>query len=227
MRIFKLGVFSTMLSFAIILTSCTSEENALSTEAPSAELLKSFKVKRDLNGSYFLDFDLKSDAKVDKIYDEVSNTNQIYLYSSNNSSKRKVTEEVSITNSQLKIGFVDTNTDKTPTITITDDNIALAKGNNDALQGYEVTSNEDGTFQLDFSVADGVNVDFTYNNNLEAYEIHLESGKGDNSSYSRTFEKTEGQALKVDFINHVNTSSSKYANKEPVRRPRVVLDGVD
>ncbi|MAD96878.1 MAG: hypothetical protein CMB99_06065 [Flavobacteriaceae bacterium] len=222
MKTIKLGVLATFLSLTVIFSSCSSEEQVLSSEAPTSELLKSFKVKRDLSGAYSLDFDLKNDAVVDRIYDENTKTNQFYLYSSDQRSDRKVSEIVNLSDSKLKIGFVDTNTDETPSITITDDNIALAKGNSAELTSYEVTSHEDGSYQLDFTVAEDVRVDFVFNENIGAYEIHLEQGKGDESSYSRTFEKEAGQDLKIDFINHF----SEYASKEAlIRRPQIIIDG--
>lgn len=223
MKTIKLGVIASILSLTTMLTSCSSETSVLSAEQPTADLLKSFRVKRDASGAYSLDFDLKSNAVVDKIFDEQTKTNQFYLYSSDRWSNRTVSESVSLSESRLKIGFIDTNTDRNPSITITDDNIALAKGNTEKLTSYEVMSNNEGTYQLDFTVMENVVVDFVYNDALEAYEIHLEEGKSNVTSYSRTFEKNDGQVLKIDFINHLNGYAGK-GELSVERKPKIIID---
>lgn len=220
MKTSKFLILITSLAFAF--SSCSTEEN-LTVQDKSPQLLKSFKVKKDVSGKYYLDFDLNDGTKVDEVYDAASETNQIYLYSSNGVSERKVTKEFGINNSKLKIGFVDTNTDKKPSITILDDDIAFAKNNSNMLSSYSIEKNDDGTYQLDFSVAKGVNVDFVYNEANETYEVHLQRGKSNGSDFSRNFIKEEDKALKIDFVNHSNNRAKSELYEAP-RKPRVVID---
>ena len=122
----------------------------LTNEVPTNKLLKSFTVKKDANGAYSLNFDLNSDAVVDKTYNDYSKTSQFVLYSSNKPGVRNVKEPMSINDSKLQIGFLDTNTDEKPSITIVDDNITFGKGDTEALQSFEISSVDDSAYQLDF-----------------------------------------------------------------------------
>lgn len=182
MKSIKLIALSIITASALVFTSCSLEESVLATDAPSNQLLKSFTVKKDVNGAYSLDFDLNQGATVDKVYDDYTNTSQFLLYSSNSNGKKQITEGVEITDSQLKLGIIDTNTDEKPSITITDDNISFGKGNSEALKSYEIKSMDDGTYQLDFTVKKNISVDFVYNDNLETYEVHLDKGKNKETS---------------------------------------------
>ena len=90
MKSIKLIALSIITSSALVFTSCSSEEAVLTTDAPSNQLLKSFTVKKDVNGAYSLDFDLNEGATVDKVYDDYTNTSQFVLYSSNNNGKTQI-----------------------------------------------------------------------------------------------------------------------------------------
>ena len=99
------------------------------------------------------------------------------------------------------------------------------------LKEYSVSSNDDGTFDLDFKVNSQVHVDFVYNEENNIYEVHLEEGKSSGVNFTRNLEKVDGQTLKIDFVNHLSTTSSKgtYARElKPKRKPRVIIvDGSD
>lgn len=225
MKSIKLIALSIITASALVFTSCSLEESVLATDAPSNQLLKSFTVKKDVNGAYSLDFDLNQGATVDKVYDDYTNTSQFLLYSSNSNGKKQITEGVEITDSQLKLGIIDTNTDEKPSITITDDNISFGKGNSEALKSYEIKSMDDGTYQLDFTVKKNISVDFVYNDNLETYEVHLDKGKNKETSYSRTFEKEEGKALRIDFLNFYKVRKAKSDEALMVeRKPKIIID---
>ena len=226
MKSIKLFTLSVIATASLLLISCSSENAGLTNDQSGSDLLKTFKVKRDLNGAYSLDFQLKNNAIVDKIFDDATKTEQFYLYSSDVQSKRNITESVELNGSQLKVGFVDTTTDENPSITITDDNISFAKGNSEALTSYEVKSNEDGTYQLDFTVKNNITVDFVYNEELETYEVHLDKGKNDQSAYTRTFEKEEGKALLIDFLNFYKKYKSKTGDELLLveRKPKIIID---
>lgn len=224
MKNLNLLVLAAIIAF--VFTSCSSNETML-PEEQSLDLLKSYTIKRDATGAYSLDFDLNDGGKAEKVIDTETKTNQIYLYSSNDQSSTRVTQNLTIEGTQLKVGFVDTTSDKLPQITITDDNPdLLSKSNKEKLNDYSITSNGDGTYGLDFSVKSGVKVDFVYNNDLSTYEIHLENGKSSGKDFSRVLEKEDGKPLKFDFVNHiVNTKAkgSELAVAYVVRKPRSII----
>ena len=224
MKSIKLIALSIFTSSALVFTSCSSEETVLDLNAPTNQLLKSFTIKKDLNGAYSLNFDLNEEATVDKVYDDHTNTSQFVLYSSNNEGKTKISEGVQITDSQLKIGIVDTNTDDKPSITITDDNISFGKGNSEALKSYEIKSMDDGTYQLDFSVKKNITVDFVYNDTNDTYEVHLDNGNNKETSYSSTFDREEGKSLRIDFVNYYKDEKSRASNVEAIRKPKIIID---
>lgn len=211
-------------SMTFVFSSCSSEETAiLETENP--QLLKSFKVKKDALGKYYVDYDLANDARIDKVYDPSTGSNQIFLYSTNQVTEKRLSEEFSLNNSLLKIDFVDTNMDNSPSITITDDNIAFSKGKSNALDSYDISGNLDGTYKLDFSVANNVVVDFVYNEDINTYEIHLENGKTDQTQFNMNFNKDEGEPLRIDFVNHFGNNSSKSGEQEAgERKPKVIVN---
>ena len=208
----------------LTLSSCATDENLLPEEKP-LDLLKSYTVKRDATGAYYLDYDVTNNVKVDNLKDIATNTNQIYLHSSGNESSRKVSEALAIENGELNINFIDANTDKQqPRITIIDDDIILGEntdGNEEMLAEYSITNNANGTFTLDFKVKDKVEADFVYNEKNDTYEVHLEKGNGYESNYSRILKKQIGKPLKFDFVNHTNNRSN--TSRKPRRKPRGVI----
>lgn len=222
-----LNLFTSLAVAILILSSCATDENLLPKEQ-SLDLLKSYTVKRDATGTYYLDYNVTKNVVVDNVKDIASNTNQYYLYSSGNEPSRKVNEALTLENGQLNIDFVDTNSDKQPKITIIDDNgIDLGENvdtNDKMLSEYSITNNADGTFTLDFKVKNKVEVDFVYNKEKDIYEIHLEKGKGSKSNFKRIFTKNNGSDLKIDFVNHIHSFSATIASRAAKsRKPRIVV----
>lgn len=215
----------------LTLSSCSSDESLLAEEQSSLDLLKSYTVKRDATGAYYLDYDVTDNVKVDDVKDIATNSNQFYLYSSRNEFGRKVNKALSIENGQLNIDFIDTNSEKKPKITIIDDGIVLGEdvdSNDEMLAEYSITSNADATYNLNFKVKNKVEVDFVYNKEDGIYEIHLEKGKGSKSNFERTFIKNDGSNLKIDFVNHSSSSQNIMSkSKRPRRKPRVVIGNGD
>ena len=218
----KLNLFALLASITLLLSSCSTNET-LAPEEQSLDLLKTYTINRDANGAYSLDYSLNSDAETESIID--SNTNNIYLYSSNNQSSRKVTQDLVIEGTQVTVGFVDANSNNSPQITIIDDNVTTFSKSSDIemLNEYSISSNEDGTYTLDFSVNKKVRVDFVYNEEIDTYEIHLEEGKTSELSFSRVLEKEEGKALKFDFVNHAENTLAKSETTLIVRKPRAII----
>ncbi len=212
-----------MIVLAFNFTSC-SENEELVLE-PQTELLKSYTVKKDQSGSYFLEYKLSENATAENVINKVTNVNEFHLYESDNQSKRNFSKDMFLDDDQLKIGFVNTNSDKKSYITIVDDHIVFAKDKeNKLLKDYSITSNGDTTYQLNFNVKEDVAVSFVYNEEEAIYEIHLQDGSASNATFSRTFTKDADVDLKIDFINHTN-SSRNIASKEDAqpRKPRMII----
>jgi hypothetical protein len=148
------------------------------------------------------------------------------LYSSDNSTEKNISQKLPIDYEQLKIGFVDTQSDNTPRITIIDD-IKFARKSNDQikLDSYSVISNEDGTYNLDFTVKENTDVDFVYNEETNTYEVHLKEGKGGNINFSQSLDREKGERLKIDFLNYSSKNeSAKTEDPKPIRKPIIIID---
>ncbi len=207
---------------SLVFTSCSSEDSLI-TENQNLNLKKTYKVKRDAAGAYSLDFD--ENTKIDRVFKSTDNTRQYLISSSSNKTQKNNSQELLIDNNKLKVGFIDTDTDKKQYISIFDDNISLRKSNDSSkLAGYSIESNQDGTFSLDFSVNDKVDVSFVYNEEISAYEVHLEDGAGVESNFSRTLEGVEGETLKIDFVNHIVNANAKSSEYRRIRKPIIIID---
>lgn len=225
MRNLTLSAIATVLFLG--LTSCSTNES-FDTVAQETEnsLLKSYKVQKDVNGRYSIDVKTSSGTDVERIENRQSNSNEIYLYSNRNTGKQNFNEKVSLDNNQLSLEFIENSQTKTSFI-IQDKDIVLAEGenNNEYLQEHIFTVNrEEKTVELDFKVREGVNVSFSYNEELATYEIHLKKGKSSGLSFIKTFSK-DGNPIKIDFVNHFNTASRSESNvTTAVKRPRSIIN---
>lgn len=225
-------ILSICMTLALVFSSCTSNESLLS-ESSKSDLLKSYKVKRDATGAYSIDFDVEDHVKSEKVINALTNRNEFHLYETDFSSPKSQTEELFIDGNKLSIGFIDTNSGNNSNISIEDDNIFFAKSSAkkaNMLKEYSISNNEDGTFNLDFTVNPTVSVDFSYNDEQGIYEVHLRDGKSATTSYSRNLSIEDGAVLRIDFVNHLsngNSSEKAYASKEEEtikRKPRIVID---
>jgi hypothetical protein len=215
------------ISASIAFSSCSSNEEGLISTDSNAKLLKNFTVKRDASGAYSMDFNVSENTKVDKVSDRNSNTSQFYLYSSDKNKATNIAEQLLIDNDQLKVGFIDTNTKNNTSVTVFDDNITLAKGDeNSKLKSYSVTKNDDGLYDLIFEVKNNVAVNFVHNEKEDAFEIHLNKGKGDTTSFSRSLDKKEGKPLNIVFVNYVGNTNAKSGDIDltPIRKPVIIID---
>lgn len=224
MKKIKLLLF--VASISLVFSSCSNEETSLSNDLNS-KLLKSYNIKRDATGAYSVDYDLYSNAIVSKSEDVNSSLKEFSLYPTDKETPKKLDETLLINNNQLKIGFIDNNTSKKQYVTVFDDDITLSKKTSDKslLKSYDITSNEDGTYTLDFTVKNNSNVAFVFNEEQSTYEIHLEKGKNSETTFERTFEKKEGELLKIDFVNHVTNQNAKNDALEAlIRKPVIIID---
>ena len=121
------------------------------TEQPQENLLKSFKLERDANGSYSLNYEVANNTDAISVKNEESKTNEIYLTNSEEIKQKRHSENFLLDNNKLKIGLVDANTNKRANISVEDENITFAKdGDVEFLNSYSVKGNDDGTYQLEF-----------------------------------------------------------------------------
>ena len=231
---------SSLLVFAIIasllFSSCSSNEEGIINTDVNAKLLKNFTVKRDASGAYSLDFNVTENTKVDKVANQNLNSNEFYLYSSENNSTTKIAEQLLIDNNQLKVGFIDTNSEsKKASVTVYDDDITLAKGDlSSKLKSYSITKNDDGLYDVVddglydvvFEVKNNVAVKYAFNEKEDAFEIHLTNGKSADANFSTTLEKKEGKPLTIVFVNYVGNTNAKSESTDltPIRKPVIIIE---
>lgn len=222
---------NSLLVFAIIasliFSSCSSNEEGMIPTDSNVKLLKNFTVKRDASGAYSLDFNVAENTKVDKVANQNLNSNEFYLYSSENNATTKIAEQLLIDNSQLKVGFIDANSKNNTNLTVYDDNITLAKGDlNSKLKSYSVTKNDDGLYDVVFEVKNNVAVKYAFNEKEDAFEIHLTNGKSADANFSTTLEKKEGKPLTIVFVNYVGNTNAKSESTDltPIRKPVIIID---
>ncbi|WP_420552566.1 hypothetical protein [Tenacibaculum aiptasiae] len=210
-----------ILALSIILGSCSSNENEglINTQE---KLLKSYTLKRDANGAYSIDFNTTNNTDVTTVKN-VDSSNEIILSEANHNTASKHSNDFAIQNDQLKIGFLESNRGKRTKISIEDENITFAKGGvTEFLNSYSITKNVDGTFQLNFKVNDNVTTNFVYNEEIETYEVHLASGKAEQTDFSRTINISPEDILKLDFVNYKYLGKNESLTAE--RKPRVGID---
>lgn len=221
----SLLVFAVITS--LIFSSCSSNEEGMIPTDSNAKLLKNFTVKRDASGAYSLDFNVAENTKVDKVANQNLNSNEFYLYSSENNATTKIAEQLLIDNNQLKVGFIDANSKNNTNLTVYDDNITLAKGDlNSKLKSYSVTKNDDGLYDVVFEVKNNVAVKYAFNEKEDAFEIHLTNGKSADANFSTTLEKKEGKPLTIVFVNYVGNTNAKSESTDltPIRKPVIIID---
>tara|TARA_R110001632_G_scaffold2297_10_gene10096 strand:- start:4896 stop:5567 length:672 start_codon:yes stop_codon:yes gene_type:complete len=221
----KLSLTSLLIIITLGFSSCTQEESTFLEEPSAEDLLKSFKLNKSATGDYSLDYQLNNGAASDKVVDDETNTNNIYLYSSENESKSTNNEGLAIQDGELRISFNDTEKDKSYSITVLDDDIKSSKSENEGdleyLNSYSIATNDDGTYTLDFKVNDGVAVDYVFDADNNVYEIHLTPGEAAQSEFVNNFVKVENETLEIAFVNNNNEGESKTS------RPRVPVLIID
>lgn len=216
--------FLSLLTIVLLVFASCSSEDSLIEENLNLSLEKTYKVKRDATGAYSLDFD--QNTKIDEVLKFSDDFRQYLLSSSSNNIENTNSHELLIDNNKLKIGFIDADLNKTQSILILDDNVALQSKSNETkkLVKYSIKSNQDDTFSLDFKVKKNVDVSFVYNEEIRTYEIHLEDGDGVKSNFSRTFDKESSEPLRIDFVNHLINSNAKSSSLLMIRKPKIIID---
>jgi hypothetical protein len=218
---------SVLVSLTFIFYSCSTNETHL-PEQESLDLLKSYTIQKDVSGKYLVDFILNDNVEIDNVKDLNTNSNEIYLYASNNESSRRVSQDLTFTDgSQIKVGFVDTNSDQKETISIEDDNSSLRRSGSDKLKGFSVSKESDGTYKLNYTLNDGFVQDLVFNEDEKEYEVHLDSGKSTETEFTIFLEKQLGQPLKICFINNKSNSNTSSKSSSSYRRPKTPVVIID
>ena len=224
----KIKLVAISLLAFLAFSSCSSDE-LLSPEGISEELFKTYQLKRDINGVYSLDINVEDNISIGKVKNSTNNTNEFHLSSSNSKVAQKsyYGSDLWFDNDNFRIEYITENSNKTPSISVMDDNIRYnKKGDDELLKEYSITKNEEGSYDLEFRVKNNTGVDFVYDSENDVYEVHLDpnvTSEG-NNTYSRTFEKTDGEELlQIHFVNHTGGSAKGEANVTE-RRPVIIID---
>lgn len=213
------------LGLSVIFASCSSNEAEVIENNPE-NLLQSYTLKRDATGAYSIDFNTTNNTDVTTVTN-VDNSKEIILAETPQKTASKHSNDLSIENDHLKIGFFEANNGKKTNIYIEDENITFAKGITEFLNSYSVTANENGTYQLDFTVNDNVTTDFIYNEDLETYEIHLANGTASQKKFSRELKMNSNRVLKLDFVNYKYSGKTEEGLVSTVeKRPRQIIEEV-
>ena len=222
MRKLSVGFLAIVLAFSF--TSCLTSESDF--EIPNSPLLEEVTLQRDASGAYSVDYTVADNTVSDVRKNVNSLTNEVQLSKVNHDTKDQYRNDFTLDNNKLRIGFFDNETGKTTSITVVDENITLAKGNTAKfLKDYSMSTNTDGTIQLDFSVNNNVKTEFVYNEDLAAYEVHLSKGTSSDNKFSRTLDVPDTGLLKLDFVNHKLLGKGVVAESVD-KKPRVIWESI-
>lgn len=219
MKKLYVGFLAVVLAFSF--TSCSTSETDFDT--PQEPLLKKAQLKRDASGAYSVDYVVADKTVSDVRKDLNSLTNEFHLSKVAHDTKDQYREDLTLNDNKLRIGFFDNETGKSMKLTIEDENITLAKGNSTKfLKTYGLTTNDDGTIQLDFEVNNNVQTEFVYNEELAIHEVHLRKGTSTDKVFSRSLTIPDSGILKLDFVNHKYLGKSLTTSLE--RHPVIIFE---
>ena len=146
----KLSLITLLALITIGFSSCSSEDDLLIQETSSEDFLKSFSVNKDSGGQFSLNYQLGDGVAADQEKDYKTNTNNIYLYSSQVQTRSIYNDRLAIQDGQLRVNFRNTSNNKIYTITLQDDDIQTSKDSNDNeyIDSYGISGNEDGSYDI-------------------------------------------------------------------------------
>ncbi|WP_075341635.1 hypothetical protein [Tenacibaculum agarivorans] len=226
-----------LLVLVTALTSCSTDDTPIINES-NQPLLKSYKISRDANGVYTVDYKLADGANGEFIKDVETNTNNFYAYEDAAASATTKNANLNLSNKELKLGVFENDAQRR-SITVEDENIVLAKGvvSTNYLETYSIEHLGSDEYVLDFTIRDGVNASFEYNADENIFEVHLKEGKSNGTNFTKLYKKSPSLPLRIDFVNYIankvlassdKNSSSKstlytvsYTKKN---KPRVSVD---
>jgi len=149
----------------------------------------------------------------------------LHLNKVNHDTKDQYRNDFTLDNNTLRVGFFDNETGKQMRFSVEDENITFAKGiSTKFLKEYGITSNTDGTIQLDFEVNSNVKTEFIYNDDLATYEVHLSKGTSSDSKFTRTLTVPDTGVLRLDFVNHNLLGKGLAESTSTIPRVIIVYD---
>lgn len=213
-----------IVALAIGFTSCS--EDVLVEEFTQETPLKSYSLSRDIDGSYTLEHTL-SDGMSSSITNSTDGS-QIILNEGTSSTIEK-SDVLPLTNGNIKIDFLTENEVKIPGISILDSKISSTTSSKeiDYVKSYKISMLEDGTYQLDYTLANNYVPSYDYDEELGKHQIILTKDfSNESNSYSKNYLKFEGQKLNIVFLRLVTTTtlSSKGSSKYYPEPPEVTID---
>ena len=195
-----------LATISLLLVSCNKEQTPeLANETPES-VLKSFVLSRNVDGTYVVSHDAK-----EGIATEYKSENEIFLYKDASSNKSNATNNYAVIDNTLNIDFTDENDLKLPSISISDVNSLNKSTQDELLDTYSITYNEDGTVSLSFEVKNGVVVSY------EDGEIHLTEGEATETNFTKIYDSETPETL----IQFVQTIEEKGVTK--LRIPHVII----
>jgi len=211
-----------IVALAIGITSCS--EDTTIEEFTQETQLKSYSLSRDVDGSYTLDHS-QSDGISSSIM-STDNGSEVLL---NEGYSRKASKSTvsPLMNGDIKVEFISENEIKIPGISIFDSKTSSTASSKeiDYVKSYKISYLEDGSYQLDYTLADNYTPTYEYNEELERHQIRLEKGIANSkNSFSKNFLKFEGQKLNIVFVRNVITTtlqSRRRSNTTIVEPPEV------
>jgi hypothetical protein len=218
MKKLSVGFLAIVLVFSF--ASCSTSETDF--KIPQEPLLKQVKLQRDAFGAYSVDYVVANNTASDVYKNMNSLTNEIHLSKVNQDTKDQYRSEFSLENNTLRVGFFDNETGKKMEFSIEDENITFAKGSvTKFLKEYSLSTNKDGSIQLDFEVNNNITTNFVYNKDIATYEVHLAKGSSSESIFSRTLTIPDTGVLKLDFVNHNLLGKGLAETTE--RKPAIII----
>lgn len=186
----------------LVLTSCSSEEDIQVDD--NSEFLKSYTLSRDAEGNYSIDYKLNENTSLDVVKDEATNVNEIYLFSGKVAVEKSQSKALSLEDDQLALDIFE-NGEEVKSIAIEDGELEVGA---DFLQNYSITDLGNDTYEVNFTVKEGIVVEYEFNELDDTYEIHLKEGVGTatGNRFSKTYIKT-ADVLKMNFVNSIESQS--------------------
>lgn len=204
---------------ALGLSSCATEEESFLIEDQVAKsLLNSYELKRNADGSYYVDYGTTG-ATSELIVDEKRQENNIMLYPSNSNAVSRGSQALGYVtaNNQLMINFNDTQKNKITSLKVIDDDMRLSKDENELLDTFTFKNNGDGTYDLDYKVKENVITRVEYNEQLGVYDVILEEGNANQSEFLHTF-TPDNEDFEIHFVTRA-TSARDEERRKPILDP--------
>ena len=209
------NLFLVLFIASLTFTSCTtSEEIVTEPTEMNTSLLESFKINRNIDGSYALTHEIRNDVAVD--YSQSKTQNEVYLYRGDVSDKQSEMN-YDVVDNTLIVAFIDENNSNIARISILDDDTKNKSDELGLLNTYSLVYNNDGTVQVDFIVEEGVEVAFGFNSDENINDIYLTEGDATQTNYSKNYSKEDNVDLHIDFVQEIGDKSTE------IRKPRVIF----